>query len=186
MKLKHAKGILLSLASLLIISLSSNVLAQSEEEKIYMPEWELKTADGQVVKSADLIGKPVILHFWATWCPYCKKLQPAFDRLNAKYKDRGLQIWAVSFNESKGAKPQEVLDKRGHTFKTLLDGDRIAIGQFEVNATPTTFFFYADGSLMGMTQTSDPENPGLEKAVVHMLEEMEKSNADMKKEDSAE
>lgn len=186
MKLKHAKSILVSLASLFILSLSPLAQAQSEEEKIFMPEWELKTADGQTVKSSDLLGKPTILHFWATWCPYCKKLHPAFDRLNQKYKERGLQIWAVSFNESKGAKPQEVLDKRGHSFKTLVDGDRVAIGQFEVSATPTTFFFYADGSLMGMTQSSDPENPGLDKAVEHMLAEMEKGKTDAMKEDSAE
>ncbi|MCY7296120.1 TlpA family protein disulfide reductase [Alteromonas sp. a30] len=151
-----------------------------------MPEWELKTADGEVVKSTDLLGKPVILHFWATWCPYCKRLQPAFDRLNEKYKDQGLQIWAVSFSEKEGAKPQEMLNERGHTFKTLVDGDRVAIGQFQVNATPTTYFFYADGSMMGMTQSSDPENPGLDKAVEHMLAEMEKAQGDAMKEASAE
>lgn len=177
MKFKSAKSIFLSLASLLILSLSSTVQAQSEEEKIYMPEWELKTADGQVVKSTDLLGKPVILHFWATWCPYCKRLQPAFDRLKEKYEEQGLQIWAISFNESKGAKPQEMLNKRGHTFKTLVDGDRVAIGMFEVNATPTTFFYYADGSLMGMTQMSDPENPGLEQAVEHLLADMKEKQA---------
>ena len=36
---------------------------------------------GQLVKSSDFLGKPLVIHFWATWCPYCKKLQPGLDKL---------------------------------------------------------------------------------------------------------
>jgi cytochrome c biogenesis protein CcmG/thiol:disulfide interchange protein DsbE len=40
------------------------------------PNFELTRADGQLFKLHDYAGKPVIVHFWATWCPYCKNVNP--------------------------------------------------------------------------------------------------------------
>ncbi len=46
-------------------------------------------------------GKPVLLEFWATWCPPCRESIPRLNELHAKYKDRGLVIIGVT-DESAG------------------------------------------------------------------------------------
>lgn len=166
------KSTLFSLISLLLLSFF--VSSQALAGKQYMPEWELKTADGEIIKSSDLIGKPLILHFWATWCPYCKRVQPGLDALYKKYQDKGLQMVAISFNEDEGAEPQKVIEERGHSFKTLVNGDMVANKLFSVTGTPTTYFIHADGSVLVSTKTSKPDDRGLEEAVKMLFRKMEK------------
>ncbi|MGY0588024.1 MAG: TlpA family protein disulfide reductase, partial [Paraglaciecola chathamensis] len=133
------------------------------------PSWSLLDAEGNLVSSKDFAGKPLIIHFWATWCPYCKKLQPGLDRLFEKYQDQGLQMIAISLLEEEGAKPQELLTARGMSFKTLVDGDSVAMENFFVRGTPTTFFINAKGQVVVATRLSDPNDPRLEQVVKSLM-----------------
>lgn len=155
-----------SLVSTLLFFFTLMLSHATYAEKLQqMPTWELKTETGETVKSEDLLGKPLVLHFWATWCPYCKKVLPGLERLHTLYKDQGLQTYAISFNEDEGANPQSVLNSRGISFTTLIDGDHVARKLFKVQGTPTTVFINADGSILAVTRSSNPKDPHLEKAV---------------------
>ena len=148
---------------LLFLTTSFSVTSLAEDAQKAPQDWVLSTQAGKQVSWQDLQGKPTILHFWATWCPYCKKLQPGLEKVYQKYQSQGLQLIGISFREDPGTFPQTVLDERGHQFTTLVDGEPVA-KLFGVSGTPTTFFIYADGTVLGMTRTSNPEDPGLEKA----------------------
>ena len=117
---------------------------------------------------ADFRGKPVILHFWATWCPYCKRLQPALNRIYMDNKDKDLVLLGISWTEDKGTKPQEALELRGHSFKTLINGDEVA-KHYGVKGTPTTMFIDREGNILATTNTSDPKDPQLERLVKTLL-----------------
>lgn len=134
------------------------------------PAFTLKDADGENVSLSDYRGKVVILHFWATWCPYCKRLQPGLDALYQEYQEQGLALLGISFNEDDDARPQQALNKRGHNFKTLVKGGRVA-ALYEVRGTPTTFFIDRQGRLRAVTMTSNPKEPGLKKIVQALLSE---------------
>ena len=69
-------------------------------------------------------------------------------------------VLGISFREDDGADPQGVLAKRGHRFKTLLNGEDVA-RMYGVRGTPTTFFIDRQGRVLGMTHTSNPEDPVL-------------------------
>lgn len=140
------------------------------EELSMMPQWQLYNEAGQLVKSSDFLGKPLVIHFWATWCPYCKKLQPGLDRLYKKYQADGLQMIAVSIREDEGAKPQKELDSRGMSFKTLIKGNEMARNLFDVSGTPTTVFIDKAGHIVISTSISDPDDPRLEKTVKYIVE----------------
>ncbi len=133
------------------------------------PQWSLFDAQGNEVKSSDFKGKPLVIHFWATWCPYCKKLQPGLDQLYKKYQAQGLQMIAISLLEEEDAKPQEELTARGISFKTLINGDKIGMEKFFVSGTPTTFFINAQGQVVVATRLSDPNDPRLEQVVKSLL-----------------
>lgn len=143
-----------------VLSLTSTfAFAQNPDAAKTMPEWALKKQDGTLVHSSDYHGKPLILHFWATWCPYCKKLQPGLDRIAQKYQHKGLEVIAISFNEDESAQPQTHLENRGLSLQTLVNGDELALNTFNVIGTPTTFFISRDGKILGSTMQSDPDDP---------------------------
>jgi peroxiredoxin len=124
------------------------------------PAFSLHDASGENVSLADFEGRPLVLHFWATWCPYCKKLQPGLERLGQEYRDRGLVVLGISFREDEGTRPQEVLEKRGLTFQTLVEGDSVA-SLYGVRGTPTTFFINRAGEVVAVSNTSNPDDPVL-------------------------
>lgn len=132
-------------------------------------DWALEDAEGNEVRLSDFSGDPVVLHFWATWCPYCKKLQPGLDRLYVEYRDRGLQMIGISIWEEDDAEPQKALDRRGHHFKTLLNGEEVA-ERYGVEGTPTTVFLDAEGRVVSAMTGSDPDAPELEATVKDLLE----------------
>lgn len=140
------------------------LLASSQVFAAKAPNFTLETQDGRSVSLSDYQGKPIVLHFWATWCPYCKKLQPGLVKLHKKYQDQGLELLAISLREDEGAKPQDELKSRGYDFLTLVEGEKVA-EQYYVQGTPTTFFIAKDGEVLWVTNQSDPNNPKLEKAV---------------------
>ncbi|NQZ31893.1 MAG: TlpA family protein disulfide reductase [Oceanospirillaceae bacterium] len=109
-------------------------------------------------------GSGLILHFWGTWCPYCKKLQPGLERLSRKYKNAGLKVLAVSIRESEGANPEEVLKALNITFKTAVNGDKVA-KMYGVVGTPSSYFISRDGMLLWTTHSADPWNKEFESKI---------------------
>ncbi len=88
------------------------------------PELEVEEWLGNGPSSiTDLKGKPVLLVFWATWCPHCKREMPNVEERFQKYKDRGLEIVAVTRN-SRGQttdKVREYIGQNGFTFPVAID-----------------------------------------------------------------
>jgi len=132
------------------------------------PAWQLKTQSGENISLSDYQGKPIILHFWATWCPYCKKLQPKLVALEKKYKNSGIEIVSISFNEDEGALPQDELQARGYDFITAVNGEPV-VKLYGVRGTPTTFFINRQGKAVYKSTSSDIDDPKLELAVKEII-----------------
>lgn len=56
--------------------------------------------DGQAVRLEDFKGKYLLLNFWATWCGPCVVELPSMDALRERFQDRGLDVVAVSIDQS--------------------------------------------------------------------------------------
>jgi len=159
--------IILSIALFLGCLFSLNIEAQGHKENI-APNWQLQSQAGKNISLADYQGQPVILHFWATWCPYCKKLQPKLVELEEKYKNTGIKIVSISFNEDEGAMPQDSIKERGYNFITAVNGDEVA-EKYGVKGTPTTFFINRHGVVIFKSTSSNIEDPRLELAVQEII-----------------
>ena len=86
------------------------------------PEFALATLDGQTVRLSQLRGRFVVVHFAATWCPFCNAEAPHLELLHKTYRDRGVQVLIVDIGESKRI-VQRSAQKLGFTFPVLLDAD---------------------------------------------------------------
>ncbi|MBA6287516.1 TlpA family protein disulfide reductase [Colwellia sp. MB3u-4] len=128
------------------------------------PAWQLKTQYGDTISSAQFDGQATILHFWATWCPYCKVLQPKLVELEKKYQQQGVKLVAISFNEDDGVLPQDELAARGYSFPTAVHGDEVA-SLYGVSGTPTTFFINKHKQVIFKYTSADTSDPRLELAV---------------------
>ncbi|MBT1452083.1 TlpA family protein disulfide reductase [Glaciecola sp. XM2] len=162
---------LLAIAFLLFANLS---VAQSDTDNKTpsypdAPDWTLQTQSGETLSYDDFRGKPLFIHFWGTWCPYCKKLHPGLERVRAKYEAQGLQVLGISVNEPIGANPAKVLKERGIHFTTLVEGDDVALEAFGVYGTPTTLFISPDGKILGSTMESNPDDPRFDKIAQYLV-----------------
>ena len=91
-------------------------------------------------------GKVVILDLWATWCPPCRKEIPGFINLYKKYKDKGLEIIGVAFDENGQEAVPPFMKAMGINYQVYLDGGDIA-RKYDLQAYPTTIVYGKDGKV---------------------------------------
>jgi peroxiredoxin len=90
-------------------------------------------------------GKVVLLNFWATWCPPCRKELPDLEALYQRFRSQGLVILAVSDEDSGKVKPFVVEHKL--TYPVLLDPGRKVNELFQVEGIPKSFVYDRNGKL---------------------------------------
>lgn len=146
---------------------------EQEEVSNVAPDWSLKNGE-LVYGTQQLVGKPYVIHFWATWCPYCKRLQPGLESVSRDYKEDGIATYAISFWENPRANPEREMMNRGLSLKVLIKGDDVA-KSFGVQGTPATVFINHDGEITSRLNTSDPNDPQLRLAYEALLDAFKKS-----------
>jgi len=112
-------------------------------------DFTLNDLQGNSWHLRDLNGKIVLVNFWATWCPPCRKEMPDLEALYEKYKDQGFVILAISDEES--AKVAPFIAERKITYPILLDPGRRANDLFIVEGIPKSFVFDRDGKLVAQS-----------------------------------
>lgn len=104
----------------------------------------LSNLQGQPVDLNDFKGQPVVINFWATWCPPCVREMP----LLASYAEEGLTLVLINQGETVDV-ITDYLDSAGLTFEhMLLDPRQMALQAMQVRGLPTTQFFDAEGRLV--------------------------------------
>lgn len=106
-------------------------------------DFNLPLLDGQSQKLSDLRGRPVIINFWATWCPPCKEEMPLLQRYAHQYPDRFV-ILGVDYEEETSA-VQSYVQGMQINFPILLDKTGAVSELYYARNFPTTFFVDAKG-----------------------------------------
>jgi peroxiredoxin len=109
-------------------------------------DFEAIDKDGNTVKLSDFVGKPIVLNFWATWCPYCVVEMPAFDKASKELSDvTFLMLNATSSEGESLAKAKSFIQQNGYEFPVLYDTRGEATRAFGISSYPMTFFIDSDG-----------------------------------------
>jgi peroxiredoxin len=108
-------------------------------EDLHGTKWTLK----------DLSGKVVVVNFWATWCPPCRKEMPDLETLYRRFKDQGLVVLAISDEDAGKVRPFVAQQKV--SYPILLDPGRKVNQLFEVEGIPKSFVYDRGGKLVAQS-----------------------------------
>ncbi len=109
------------------------------------PDFTVVDMNGNTVKLSDYFGKPIVVNFWGTWCPYCVQEFPHFQKIYEEYKDEVVFLMVNSGDTKSDA--ANFLSYYGYTFPAYLDTTNSAVSAYGVYNFPTTLFIGANGEL---------------------------------------
>ncbi len=102
------------------------------------PEFILNDLSGNRKSSEDYKGKITVINFWATWCGYCRKEIPDFNRLHEKYKKQGVQIIGISMDSSTRL-VRTFLEDIPIDYDLLMGDSKVSSDFGGITGIPTTF-----------------------------------------------
>ncbi len=111
------------------------------------PQFNLRSLDGQTFSNASLSGDIVLLEFWATWCGYCKKDQPAVDAIQAEYAGRGVVVVAVNVGEDESI-VRQYLQKNPRSCAVALDESNAVASRFGMSGVPHYVVIDRNGNIV--------------------------------------
>lgn len=123
---------------------------EGQVEDIPFPSDDFTVLDynGNEVKLSDMKGKPIIINFWASWCPGCVAEMPAFDEVYKEYGDK-VNFMMINLpgtrNETIGS-AKSFVEGNGYTFPVYFDTTFEASDTYHAYYLPTTVFFDAKGN----------------------------------------
>ena len=110
------------------------------------PEVTLEFFEGTSQQLSDLRGKPVVLNFWASWCPVCISEMPAFGEVHRRFGDE-VEFIGVNTQEVDLDAALELAERTGVGYRLAHDVDGSIYNAFAGIAMPTTVFISNDGSV---------------------------------------
>jgi peroxiredoxin len=122
---------------------------ESDDERRQHVDFTLADLRGKSWTLSELRGKVVVVNFWATWCPPCRKEMPDLEALYNRFKGEGFVVLAVSDEDA--AKVRPFIAERQVTYPILLDPGRKVNDLFQVEGIPKTFVYDRDGKLVAQS-----------------------------------
>ena len=124
------------------------------------PDFTLQTLDGETqYQLSELKGQVVYLDFWASWCGPCRKAFPEVMELHKEYKDRGLEVLAISLDQAPGP-AKKFIAQQGSQFPALFDAKKSAAVAYGVRSIPSTVIVDAEGKVAFSMIGFDPRKVG--------------------------
>ena len=122
----------------------------SSSEAVMAPDFTVFDGEGNPVSFSDFSGKPVVINFWATWCGYCVKEMPSFEKA---FEEFGDEVVFMMINVTDGYQETKedavkFVEEKGYTFPVYYDTELSAAGVYGASSLPATAFINADGELV--------------------------------------
>lgn len=139
---KLFKELVIFVVLLFIISNIVSYLRSPDLESNTLPRIEAALIDGSTFKSQDLKGKPLVIHFWATWCPTCKAEATNIEAISGEH-----EVVSIAVNSGSDEILKRYMRENGHHFRVVNDAEGRWAEIFHVEVFPTTFIFDSKGKL---------------------------------------
>lgn len=120
------------------------------EERTKAPDFTVFDAGGNAVKLSDHFGKPIVLNFWASWCPSCRDEMPEFNQV---YEETGTEITFIMVDLVDGGRETQergaqYIREHGFSFPVYYDLEQDAAKRYGISFIPHTLFIDQDGYIV--------------------------------------
>lgn len=129
-------------------------ISSGGSQKIKAEDFSMTDQHGNQVKLSDMKGKPIVLNFWASWCPPCKEEMPTFDKLSTELKGKVefMMVDLVDGQKENSSDGKAYIDQKGFKFPVYFDAKQEGANTYQVYSIPTTLFIDKDGYLVHRTE----------------------------------
>jgi thiol-disulfide isomerase/thioredoxin len=139
---------------------------QTDNEKIKAKDFVVYDENNKEVKLSDYIGTPVVLNFWASWCPPCKSEMPSFNEMSNKYSKDKIAILMINLTDGQRetmSKAKQYITDNNYDLKILFDNNMDAANKYNISSIPRTIFIDKEGyiakdNLAGVISEDELEN----------------------------
>lgn len=125
-----------------------NYVPANQKSTTTAPDFTLPTADGKTLTLSKYKGKAVIIDFWATWCPPCRKGIPDLIELQKKYGSKGLQVIGVSVDQDTKKDVVPFIKDKGINYPVVYADNNIIMKYGGIRAIPTSFIIDKQGRIV--------------------------------------
>ena len=132
--------------ALLALSVLGSLAARAAREPA--PRFRARSLDGEQFDNDSIKGRVVLVQFWATWCPYCRREQGIIDSLVRDLSSKGLLVLAVNVGESR-KKVAKYLQDSPRACKVVLTDDTNLAALFAPRTFPAYVVIGSDGGVAG-------------------------------------
>ena len=125
--------------------------SSSQASKTSAPDFTVQDAGGNHVSLSDFKGKPVVLNFWASWCPPCKAEMPDYEKMFRQYSRQGVVFMMVNMTDGSRettATAKQFLKENNYTFTAYFDVDSSAANAYGISSIPDSLFIDKAGNIV--------------------------------------
>jgi len=144
--------IIISLLSISNLQASQSGLTKHLTEvspQAIAPKLKLEDTDEELIDIKSLKGKVVLVNFWATWCPPCRREINSLERLYSTLKNKGVVVLAVNVGEDDATVLSFMNDVEPElTFSVLFDKDSKTMEKWGAIGLPSTFIVNKKGKIV--------------------------------------
>ena len=149
------KEIFSTLIIFFILSMVINYIRKPDvSEDIY--EYKLVDIKSDTVDFKTYKGKPLVVHFWATWCPTCKLEASNIETISKKYN-----VVTIAVNSGANEQLKTYMDEKKLTYRIINDANGVLSRKFNIGAYPTTLIYDTKG-ILKFTEVGYSTTLGLE------------------------
>ena len=150
--LSWAKELFIFAIIIVVILNIVSFLKKPELASDTLPQFELISTTQKTISSKNYKDKPLLIHFWATWCPACKLEASNIESISKNY-----EVITVAVNSGTDDEINNFLKQRNLTYTVINDSNGKFASKFSISSFPTTFIYDSDGEIkfseVGYTST---------------------------------